>query len=218
MGDVFLAGTVNNLKSVVWIPMVMAWLNGCIATELKDERKWYLFTNGNDRRFPRTKAAVCCSTVTKLNICPDQIYRDQIWYSGTLPISKTTHELKFNRLVGPMWAKQIYCTISYENDWCIFPTSRRFVLYRIDILLYLLFLQSNVQFFRLFRSFSFSFSLAVFSEVWEAALIYTPEYQKNYVVVSFVGNRRYSLLFHSLNDCRLHFNNLRLQLVNYQLC
>lgn len=44
----------------------MAWLNGCIATELKDERKCYLFANGNDRSFPRTKAAVCCSTVTKL--------------------------------------------------------------------------------------------------------------------------------------------------------
>lgn len=119
-GDVFLAGTVNNLNSVLWIPMVMAWVNGCIATELKDARKWYLFLNGNDISFPRTNITVCCSTVTKLNICPDQICRDQIWYSGTLPISKTTHELKFNRLVGLMWAKQIYCTISYENGWCIF--------------------------------------------------------------------------------------------------
>lgn len=150
MGDVFLAATVNNLDSAVWTPTVKAWLNGYVSTELRDERKryfWalyfltlkrskYLFAKGNDSSFPHTKAAVCWSTVTELNICCHQIGCDQIWYSGALPISRWqnhSQELKFNRLVGPMWTKQIYSTVPGDKVRYFFSTSRRFIRYRIDV-------------------------------------------------------------------------------------
>ena len=56
---------------------VKAWLNGCEATGLKDEKKWYFLSLSflilkrseydSDRSFPRTKAAVSWSPVTKLS-------------------------------------------------------------------------------------------------------------------------------------------------------
>jgi len=99
-----------------------AWLNGCVATKLKEEKKWcfwslyflilkrskYHFANGSERSRPDAKAAVCRSPVTKLNIRRVQMFGSR-WQNHY-------QELKFNQLVGSMWTERKYCTLPCEEQ------------------------------------------------------------------------------------------------------